>query len=153
MSFESNLNTSLTVVEGLFNFVGYLPRSNATKGIAIAREFCGVCLFLASATVAITNFAIAFFKKDSAEACKDIATKSLFYVGQGALNFIRGRVERAGGGAFTLAYDLMGQKLLPYTQIKAGFDIQSRAFSWIKMQLDKVNISEIIPSFIKKMTT
>lgn len=147
----STLNNALTLTESLMNFVGYLPESKGKDRLTEGRQTFGKCLTGVSLIIAISTFAVTIFKKDNAGEYANYTKKALFYAAQGALNIVRGSLEQKGFGSLTLAYDLCNQKFLPYTNVNPSFDLQSRAFAWIKTQLSQIDLSTIIPTIVKKV--
>lgn len=148
----SYLHGALTIVEGTFNVLGYLPRehfSDLNQTATSWRIKFGLTLTIVGLALTALGFLIDLRTGKSANPQKylSLAQKikgfGLVHANHGALNVIRAYIERQGLGCLTLAYDFYGRKCIP--SLSPTCDFPTLFFEGIKRQLDHVQFISLFP--------
>lgn len=146
------INGLMTLSENVFNTLGYLPKDQfinvntfSTKWrqrLSLLQVITGIALYIIGTLAEYLNHQTD--PQKYLTLAQQTLSLGLLYINHGVFNFLRGFVERQNyGSVITGAYDFYGRKFLP--ALSNPFDIQSRIFSYIRQQLDRIHFVTLFP--------
>lgn len=145
------INGVVTVTENVLNILGYLPKRHfprLNEQVTLWRQRLGLLQVIIGIALAVLGFILDWFDPQ-AKAHRTLSffqkmiTLGLMHLNHGLFNILRSFFEKQEFGFLTFAYDFYGRKFMP--ALAPVFDLQGRFFSYIRFQLDCIQIVTIFP--------
>ncbi len=145
------INGLITVTENVLNVLGYFPKHHFPRLNAHAtlwRQRLGLLQVIIGVALAILGLILDWFDPQ-AKAHRTLSfyqkmiALGLTHLNHGLFNVLRSFFERLELGFLTFAYDFYGRKFLP--ALAPLFDLQGRFFTYIRFQLDCIQVVTFFP--------